>query len=118
MIAIDRRAGGSAPLLGASSQGVPQRVETGDGEPFRVGSVASGDGGSYGWAVGEKGEIYRLASNTWSATTSPTGNDLWAVAITSPTEAWAVGDNGVILRWVDPNQPGMARRLYLPVLRK
>jgi hypothetical protein len=29
-----------------------------------------------------------------------------------------VGDNGVVLHWDDPNRPGMAKRVFLPVLRK
>lgn len=81
-------------------------------------SVLRGASGTVGWAVGDGGEVYWLSSNAWTAGCSPTGNDLWAVHMISPYEAWAVGDNGVILHWDDPNRPGMAKRVFLPILMR
>jgi photosystem II stability/assembly factor-like uncharacterized protein len=33
----------------------------------------------------------------WSVSPSPTGSNLYSVAMVSATEGWAVGDNGTIL---------------------
>ena len=80
-----------------------------------VSVVPTGDG-TQGWAVGHYGEVYRLENGTWRAGCSPTGNDLWAVEMVSRYEAWAVGDSGVILHWVNPNRPEQTEHIYLPLL--
>ena len=41
----------------------------------------------------------------WQALTGPTGNDLFDVAVVSASEAWAVGEHGVILRYTDAADP-------------
>jgi photosystem II stability/assembly factor-like uncharacterized protein len=66
-----------------------------------------------GWAVGADGTILRSQDGgaTWTAQTAQIGDDmggtrpldtnLFGVAATSPTTAWAVGDLGVVVRTRD-----------------
>jgi hypothetical protein len=68
-------------------------------------SVTPSHQGTVGWAVGAGGGVFGLSNGVWSAGSSRTANDLWAVEMASPTEAWAVGEHGVILHWADPNVP-------------
>ena len=55
--------------------------------------------------MGDGGTILRLQNGMWQALTGPTGNDLFDVAVVSATEAWAVGEHGVILRYTDATDP-------------
>ncbi|MBI4281656.1 hypothetical protein HY625_02405 [Candidatus Uhrbacteria bacterium] len=54
-----------------------------------------------GWAVGEGGKIFRTNDGgaTWESVASPTDANLWAVAFANPSFGFAVGDNGIILKW-------------------
>ncbi len=60
-----------------------------------------------GWAVGATGHTMVLSQGGWHAISSPTANDLLDVAVVSPGEAWAVGENGVILRWSNTPAPSL-----------
>jgi len=40
------------------------------------------------------------------------------VQLASLYEAWAVGDYGVILHWVDPNRAELVKRVCLPVIMR
>ncbi len=84
-------------------------------ETFRSVSVVMKGANAVGWAVGEGGDAYWLNNNTWTAGCCPTGNDLFDVEMISPYEAWAVGDHGVILHWVDPARPASTKRAYAPM---
>jgi len=55
--------------------------------------------------VGYSGMILRYGNSLWTAVSSPTTNNLRAVALPSPEEGWAVGDNGVILRYTRETLP-------------
>lgn len=57
--------------------------------------------GVVGFMVGDAGFARRLANSTWRDDPAPTSNDLLDVVMVSATEAWAVGDNGVLLHWSD-----------------
>lgn len=81
-------------------------------------SLLPSSSGARGWAVGTSGEVYRLSGGTWTAGCSPTANDLWDVQMVSPFDAWAVGEYGVIVHWVDSNRPPMPRHVYLPLITK
>src|SRR5438045_196235 len=52
-------------------------------------------------AVGEGGRILMLKRSIYSATETcnPTKATLRGVYVESPTRAWAVGDEGTLLRW-------------------
>lgn len=78
-------------------------------------SVVSTPAGTLGWVVGHGGEIYRLRNGAWTAIDRITDNDLWAVQMVSRYEAWAVGENGVLLRWLDPSRPKPPARAWLPL---
>ena len=68
----------------------------------KLGYVAGylGDFGGAVWAVGDGGAIAQWDKDTgWKAITSPTTKRLNAVAATSETLAYAVGDDGTMLRW-------------------
>jgi hypothetical protein len=65
-------------------------------------------GGLAGWAVGRTNAgipiILRWSgtwpTGAWSTVVAPAGTlDLYGVALSSPTEGWAVGRGGTILRW-------------------
>lgn len=58
--------------------------------------------------MGETGEVYQLKNGTWTAGCAYTSNTLFGVAMVSRYEAWAVGDGGVILHWLDPSRPATA----------
>lgn len=49
-------------------------------------------------------EVSRLVDRNFPCS-GATGNDLFDVAIVSATEAWAVGEHGVILRHTDAADP-------------
>jgi len=68
-------------------------------------SLVQTPSGATGWAVGEAGEVYQLKNGTWTAGCTYTSNNLFGIAMASRYEAWAVGDGGVILHWLDPNRP-------------
>jgi hypothetical protein len=40
------------------------------------------------------------------------------VAMVSSYQAWAVGENGAILHWVDRTRPDISRRAYVRLARK
>jgi len=65
------------------------------------GSPCSGDDGI---AVGNSGTIFRFVGGVWTprATPVPTEN-LHGVAMSSPTNGWAVGDDCTIIRTTDGN---------------
>lgn len=65
-----------------------------------VAGVLSGSTLGQAYAVGDGGVILRFDGTSWSQITPPppTGNRLNAVALTSATEGWAVGDNLTVLR--------------------
>jgi photosystem II stability/assembly factor-like uncharacterized protein len=71
-----------------------------------------------GWAVGEEGVILRFTGSAWEHADSPTGARLEDVAMPSATEAWAVGQYGVIVHWGQTPLPGERPRGYLPLTRK
>lgn len=52
-----------------------------------------------GWIVGSPGTILRLNGTTWSRVNSGTKNYLSGVWASSLTDAWAVGSNGLTLRY-------------------
>jgi photosystem II stability/assembly factor-like uncharacterized protein len=45
--------------------------------------------------------VNALSPGPWVTVTSPTSADLFSVAMVSPTEGWAVGESGTILRYAD-----------------
>jgi len=49
--------------------------------------------------VGDNGVILRWDGNSWSAFTSGTSENLYAVHCVSSNDCWAVGDNSVTLHW-------------------
>jgi len=51
------------------------------------------------WAVGYGGRIYNFNGAEWKSITSPTSNNLLGIYMISNTDGWAVGSNGVILRY-------------------
>lgn len=63
------------------------------------------------WAVGFGGTILRYSAGIWRVLTSPVGAgnlmvpppipppDLWSVHFTSPTNGWAVGQSGAIIKY-------------------
>lgn len=84
--------------------------------PLHGVAVTRGASEPVGWAVGDGGTLLQLHNGTWQALASPTGNDLLDVTIVSATEAWAVGEHGVILRYGDVTYPPTAKRIYLPLV--
>jgi len=52
-----------------------------------------------GWAVGRVGTILKWDGLGWTATASPTLNDLFSVSIIGATDAWAVGAASTIIHW-------------------
>ena len=71
-------------------------------------------GSQYGCAVGESGTILWIRDTNWELQPSITINNLYSVSI-SPTSiptvinGWAVGSNGLILRWNDTNRIWVAQ---------
>ncbi|MBA3661722.1 MAG: hypothetical protein H0W64_08350 [Gammaproteobacteria bacterium] len=60
----------------------------------------NGDGlGNIGFAVGNAGHILTYNGTSWTRATSPTTQHLKGVYVVSASEAWAVGVNGVILKY-------------------
>jgi hypothetical protein len=51
------------------------------------------------WIVGQDGTLLYNLEGRWAAVPGPTTSDLNAVAILSPDDGWAVGDNGSVLRF-------------------
>jgi hypothetical protein len=66
---------------------------------LRAVDVKRFDNGLFGWMVGDEGESIRLSGGLWLQEPTPTSSDLLDVVTVSPTEAWAVGRDGVILHW-------------------
>jgi len=64
---------------------------------------ASFVGASFGWAVGNAGQIFatRDAGRTWFAQRSNVEVDLLDVKFISPAEGWAVGADGLVLHTTD-----------------
>ena len=64
---------------------------------------ASFVGASFGWAVGNAGQIFatRDAGRTWFAQRSNVEVDLQDVKFISPAEGWAVGADGLVLHTTD-----------------
>ena len=56
-----------------------------------------------GIAVGNGGTIFRFVAGVWTPRASPTANNLNGVAMSSPTNGWAVGDSCTIIRTTDGN---------------
>lgn len=54
--------------------------------------------GNVGWAVGVGGVVDYFNGSAWAAST-PTAEDLNGVTVVDAAHAWAVGDNGTILKW-------------------
>ena len=48
------------------------------------------------WAVGSGGLILHEQDNVWTQQKSPTSNELSNVAMLSPAEGWAVGDQSIL----------------------
>lgn len=48
---------------------------------------------------GSDGLIVHGPSGAWTQVASPTDQTLWSVGMVSPTEGWAVGDQGTILHY-------------------
>jgi hypothetical protein len=68
------------------------------------GSPCSGDDGiAVGNAVAGVGQILRFVGGVWTPRASPVGVNLNGVAMSSPTNGWAVGDSGTIVRTTDGN---------------
>ncbi|MBC8197012.1 MAG: carboxypeptidase-like regulatory domain-containing protein [Candidatus Marinimicrobia bacterium] len=51
------------------------------------------------WAVGYGGLIFNFDGERWNSVTSPTSNDLIGIFMLNASDGWAVGENGVILRY-------------------
>lgn len=74
---------------------------------WRVAQIVDGAGmqsvamrrADLGFAVGDRGAIYRYDGRLWRPTVSPTDQELTAVAFGSEDEAWAIGERATILRW-------------------
>jgi hypothetical protein len=62
------------------------------------------------WSVGSG--IQHWDGRAWSSARSPTTRGLAGVAMTSPSDGWAVG-NGVILRYSGPTPPA---QVFLPLV--
>jgi photosystem II stability/assembly factor-like uncharacterized protein len=64
---------------------------------YSISAVASNDV----WAVGYSGKIAHWDGTQWSNIQSPITYTLWSVAMTSPTDGWAVGDSQdqSVLHW-------------------
>jgi hypothetical protein len=56
-------------------------------------------GAADGFAVGERGQIFRFRGWRWKEVTSPTDQRLVDIDMVSPSDGWAVGDRGTILYW-------------------
>lgn len=78
-----------------------------DGDLWRVAQVALGTqmnaidmvSPTEGFAVGERGDIYRYRGFSWTPVRSPTAQRLVDIDLVSAELGWAVGDRGTILRW-------------------
>lgn len=68
---------------------------TPDGSWFRMG----GSGPDDVWAVGLNGVTVHLHEGKWTTPATGTNQIIWSIWSPSPTSAWAVGNNGTILRW-------------------
>ncbi|HVE44664.1 MAG TPA: hypothetical protein VNC84_05965 [Gammaproteobacteria bacterium] len=55
--------------------------------------------GNIGFAVGDNGEVLQYSGGVWTKLTAISGNNLYGVSTVSTSEAWAVGQGGVIFRW-------------------
>ncbi|GIW08176.1 MAG: hypothetical protein KatS3mg060_2981 [Dehalococcoidia bacterium] len=75
-----------------------QMVATAPAPLNAVAGVLSGATLGQAYAVGDGGVIMRFDGSSWAQIPSPTGNRLNAIALTSATEGWAVGDNLTVLR--------------------
>lgn len=72
------------------------------------------------WAVGYRGiysdaVILHWACNNWTVVPSPTDHRLTSIAMNSPTDGWAVGVTGTILRYVGTETNNC---LLLPLIAK
>jgi len=51
------------------------------------------------WAVGYYGSIFNFDGERWNSVTSPTTDHIYGIFMVSSSDGWAVGSNGVILRY-------------------
>lgn len=59
-------------------------------------------GSDTGWIAGAKGIIRTTrdrGATPWRSINSGTGFDLWSLCFTSPSNGWAVGDHGTVIRY-------------------
>ena len=80
--------------------------------------MISTDAGYIGWIMGNDGVILYYDGAEWTLADSPTGHMLWEVEFVSTTEAWAVGDFGVILHYGETTPPVLEPEFYLPLIRR
>src|SRR5437868_5715302 len=86
--------GGGAPGVGGGSGG----ATSGTGGGVGGGSTGGGVGGGQGGTGGTGG--VRAPDSTWRwQHPLPQGNHLLAAWANSPTDAWAVGEQGTIIHW-------------------
>ncbi len=52
-----------------------------------------------GWAVGQRGAIYKYEKNEWTKQQSPTENNLNKIYFKNDKNAWIIGDYGTILKY-------------------
>lgn len=79
----------------------------------------AGTGGSVaGWIVGDGGLTLKLSGGGWRAEPSPTSVDLFDVITISLTDAWAVGDHGVLMHWTDQPEPAPPEGLLVAAAAK
>jgi hypothetical protein len=70
------------------------------------------------WAVGAAGQILHWNGSAWSSIGSATGNDLYAISMGWAHEGWAVGDNGVLLRYTDGAASPWNRHVRIPMVQR
>jgi photosystem II stability/assembly factor-like uncharacterized protein len=95
--------GAAATIVQTSDSGASwQNGIVRDAENARFNS-ASFVGASFGWAVGNGGQIFatRDAGRTWFAQRSGVEADLLDVKFINPAEGWAVGVDGLVLHTSD-----------------
>ena len=63
------------------------------------GSTISGISSSDIWFGGARGRIWHWDGNEMQEATSPTANGIYDMKMTSSNDGWAVGKNGVVLRY-------------------
>lgn len=65
-------------------------------------SMVPGSNGTAGWAVGANGAMLSWDGTAWTKIASPTTNYLLSIEMVSATDGWAVGGDGTILRYTNP----------------